>query len=72
MVHDGDVQVEAADELQRPQAGHVLVAAQAALQQLLVGQQEDGAVPARDAGCHPEHLHLRLRTAGERTHKQLF
>lgn len=66
MVDDGDVQAEAADQLQRPQAGHVLVASQPPLQKLLVGQQEDGPVPARDVGRHPEHLHLRLRTGGGR------
>ncbi len=65
MVGDGDVQAEAADQLQRPQAGHVLVVSQPPLQKLLVGQQEDGPVPARDVGSHPEHLDLWLRTGGE-------
>lgn len=63
VVHDGDVQAEAADQLQRPQAGHVLVATQPPPQELLVGQQEHGPVPTRDAGRHPEHLHL-LGTGG--------
>lgn len=57
---DGDVQREAADELQRPQAGHMLVAAQPPLQELLVGQHEDGAVPTREVGRHLEELHLWL------------
>lgn len=66
MVGDGDVQAEAADQLQRPQAGHVFVASQPSLQELLVGEHEDGPVPARDVGRHPEHLHFRLRTGGDR------
>ncbi len=66
MVDNGDVQAEAADELQRTQAGHMLVASQPPLQKLLVSQQEDGPVPTRDADRHLEHLHLRLRTAGWR------
>lgn len=65
MVDDGDVQAQAADQLRRPQAGHVFVASQPSLQKLLVGQQEDGSVPTRDVGRHLEHLDLRLRTAGE-------
>lgn len=64
MVDDGDVQAQAADQLHRPQAGHVFVASQPSLQKLLVGQQEDGSVPTRDVGRHLEHLDLRLRTAG--------
>lgn len=64
MVGDGDVQAEAADQLQGPQAGHVFVASQTALQELLVGKQEDGPVSTRDAGRHPENLHLWLRTGG--------
>lgn len=64
VVDDGDVQAQAADQLHRPQAGHVFVASQPSLQKLLVGQQEDGSVPTRDVGRHLEHLDLRLRTAG--------
>lgn len=64
VVDDGDIQVQAADQLHRPQAGHVFVASQPSLQKLLVGQQEDGSVPTRDVGRHLEHLDLRLRTAG--------
>lgn len=66
MVDDGDVQAEAADQLQRAQAGYMLVASQAALQKLLVGEQEDSPVPTRYINRHPEHLHLRLRTGEER------
>lgn len=65
VVGDGDVQTQAADQLHRPQAGHVFVASQPSLQKLLVGQQEDGSVPTRDVGRHLEHLDLRLGTAGE-------
>lgn len=62
MVDDGDVQAQAADKLQRSQTGHVFVVSKPPLKKLLIGQQEDGPVPARDAGRHPEHFHLRLRT----------
>lgn len=58
MVDDGDVQIEAADQLQRPQAGHVFVPPQPPLQKRLVSEKEDGTVPTRDVGCHLERLRL--------------
>lgn len=67
MVDNGDVQAEAADQLQRAQAGHILVASQAALEKLLVGEQEDGPVPTWYINCNPEHLHLGFRTGEEET-----
>lgn len=62
MVDNGDIQAETADQLQRAQAGHILVASQPALEKLLIGEQEDGPVPTRYINCHPEHFHLWFRT----------
>lgn len=67
MVDNGDFQSEAADQLQRAQAGHVFVASQAALEKLLIGEQEDSPVPTRYVNGHPEHLHLWFRTGEEET-----
>lgn len=54
VVHDGDLHPQVANQLQRPQAGHMLVATQPALEQLFVLEQKDGPLAARNAGRHPE------------------
>lgn len=65
MVDDGYVHAQTADQLQWPQARRVLVASQAALQELLVREEEDGAVATRDVRRHLEDLNFWFRAEGE-------